>query len=276
VPRPIPAPKTLPGLQTVAKTWCLSCGSSFAAFTDVVVELSFVNPNFTRDAMEFTIAVSTTAGGYSLNRGMEAPEESVLGVVDGGKAFRAMTPTWTTVVISQTVPFLGRSNTLTLQLQSTINLRGDGLSVIIVSGLEGAVLAEGPVAVSVKKDGVLFSGALFCVPFFFDEVSTGSWSVSTRTLTLSVCSAATFEAVAVYEIMLDVVNPSVSQPSPAVTVSAAGTVGYDTVPADKLGAEVFGVAFGADPLKVILLPFMSPPWLPCLPAACCYPIPHTV
>jgi hypothetical protein len=221
--------------------------------------------------MEFTIAVSTTIGDYSLNRGMAAPVGSVLGVTDGGKPFRAMVPSWTTIVMTQTLPFLGESNTLTLQLQSTVNLRGADNSVITVSGLDGAIIDEGPVAVSVSKDGPLFVGALFCVTGS-ETVSTGSWSASTSTLTLSVCSAKTFEAGAVYEIMLDVVNPSVSQPSPAVTISAAGTVEYATVPADKLGAEVFGVAKGADPLKVSSPPPGCPSLL--LPVVTPYPTPY--
>ena len=223
-----------------------------------------INVETEQPGAEVRIQVTATSVFYTLSRLFATSDERIFGVVGGAKPFRVMPPGWTTGVVGQAVPFPGAANTLTVSLQSTINLEGqvgaDGSSVTI-SNLAGAIADPSGVAVTVFKDAETLPAAIFCIPSAETQSVGGNygvWDQATGTLVLKVCAGQTLEAIARYVLRFAVTNPDLPQPAPSISIAATGTATFLVEALDQPGAdasEVFGVVGGVDAMFVILPAF---------------------
>ena len=235
----------------------LCTNSSIPAFTDVVIALDITNLATEQPAANLSIRVDAPVVDFELDRALTVASIDFLGVTDGASPFRVMPPRWSTSKISQSVPFPGAANTLSVLLQSTIDLQGSDVSTITITNISGAFVEEDWVDVRVVKDGVQVAGALFCEGGS-DSSSSGRWRADTGDLVLSVCEREVFEAISEYEVHFTVTNPQAAQLSPSVFIEASGTATFakqSLAGLDGSEADVFGVAGGADALFVMIPAF---------------------
>ena len=220
-----------------------------------------INVETEQPGAELRIQVTATSVFYTLSRLFATSDERIFGVVGGAKPFRVMPPGWTTGVVGQAVPFPGAANTLTVSLQSTINLDGADGSSVTISNLAGAIADPSGVAVTVFKDAETLPAAIFCIPSAETQSVGGNygvWDQATGTLVLKVCAGQTLEAIARYVLRFAVTNPDLPQPAPSISIAATGTATFLVEALDQPGAdasEVFGVVGGVDAMFVILPAF---------------------
>ncbi|KAJ1465309.1 hypothetical protein T484DRAFT_1865306, partial [Baffinella frigidus] len=187
---------------------------------------------------------------------MEKLNHEVLGVAKGGDPLTIVVPTFTSKNLSQSTPLAGFPNTLSLLLQSNVNLAASEHSAITLSILEGASSNRSAVVVAASKNSSDSPG-LFCAAGFDVLGNLASWDNETHTLLFTVCPGATLLAATPYLLEWEFSNALAPQSSPAIRIEASGTAVFANAGVDKPGTDLVGVTHGADPLLVIVPTFLS-------------------
>ena len=160
-------------------------------------------------------------------------------------AIRNSQPQFRVRTIDQSNPITGQTNTLIVSLTAGGILRplGDPFKITI-SGLRGAVITDGAVALRGVESGNLFER------FFCDANGTpglGAWNSADYSLTLSFCQYWTMKANLEYAFSIDVVNSEKAQASPTVTVSAIGGAAGSTISAMEMETSAMDITtMGSD------------------------------
>ena len=149
--------------------------------------------------------------------------------------------------IGQSNPLAGGSNTITVTIQSNVNLaQATDSSVVTISGLTNA-----PDAASLGLTSVESSGA----DLFSDGTTQGKGALSSGTLTLTVHTGQTVAAGTQYAFSFTITNPSSAQGAASAVIAASGTASFAQAAMVAPGSALLGVANGADPLVVVVPEF---------------------
>jgi ABC-type xylose transport system permease subunit len=219
-------------------------GQTLTAATPYTFAFVVTNPADAPAAATPNIAASGTA---TFNAAMTQPNSALLGVINGANPLIIVVPTFSVKSIQQSTPVAGAANTMTVTLTANVNL--EPTSVVTITGLTGAV-ATGPITLAGTDAGRFSDGT---------TPSRGVWDNTAKKLTLTVHTGLALVSGTPYTFTFTVTNPTASQSSPAVSVSAtlASSVGSIAVAAmTKPGTALSGVANGYDPLLVTVPSFM--------------------
>jgi hypothetical protein len=225
-------------------TLTVHTGQTLTAATPYTFAFVVTNPGAAQDAATPNIAASGTA---TFNAAMTQPNSALLGVINGANPLIIVVPTFGVKSIRQSTPVAGAANTMTVTLTANVNL--EPTSVVTITGLTGAV-ATGPITLAGTDAGRFSDGT---------TPSRGVWDNTAKKLTLTVHTGLALVSGTPYTFTFTVTNPTASQSSPAVSVSAtlASSVGSIAVAAmTKPGTALSGVANGYDPLLVTVPSFM--------------------
>jgi hypothetical protein len=151
--------------------------------------------------------------------------------------------------IGQSNPLAGGSNTITVTIQSNVNLaQATHSSVVTISGLTNAADVASLALTSVENSGASLFG---------NGSTQATGALSSGTLTLTVHTAQTVLAGTQYAFSFTITNPSAERNATTVTIAASGTAVFPT----SRGAmttdtgDRYGVTDGGKPIKVIVPSF---------------------
>ena len=230
-------------LSSGTLTLTVHTGQTVAAGTQYAFSFTITNPSSAQGAASAVIAASGTAS--FAQAAMVAPGSALLGVANGADPLLVVVPEFVVRKIGQSNPLAGGSNTITVTIQSNVNLaQATDSSVVTISGLTNA-----PDAASLGLTSVESSGA----DLFSDGTTQGKGALSSGTLTLTVHTGQTVAAGTQYAFSFTITNPSSAQNDATVTIAASGTAAFPTsrgvMTTDT--ANVYGVTNGGKPMKVI-------------------------
>ena len=177
---------------------------------------------------------------------LHAPGSPLLGVANGANPLLVVVPEFGVRKIGQSNPLAGGSNTITVTIQSNVNLRSTDSSVVTISGLTNA-----PDAASLGLTSVESSGA----DLFSDGSTQGKGALSSGTLTLTVHTGQTVAAGTQYAFSFTITNPSSAQGAASAVIAASGTASFAQAAMVAPSSPLLGVANGADPLVVVVPEF---------------------
>ena len=179
---------------------------------------------------------------------MTTPNSDLIGVTNGANPLLTVVPTFSVKSIQQSTPVSGApANTMTVKLNANCNLE-EG-STVAITVLTGAV-ATGTITLS-RTDAAKISVS--------STTLRGGWT--TDTLTLTVHAGLTLAAASPYTFTFPVHNPSITQSSPVMSVSAnvysgGSSMGLIAVAEmTKPGTSLYGVQYGYAPLLVAVPTF---------------------
>jgi hypothetical protein len=250
------------GLMGTSGNWTQSPGTLVLTAADggtcaqgaactVTFDLQHAAAEYTPPTVRISAAVNngTTALGSIAQADMVAPNAPLLGVVNGTNPLLVVLPEFDVRKIGQSNPLAGGSNTITVTIQSNVNLaQATHSSVVTISGLTNAADAASLALTSVANSGA---------SLFSDGSTQGKGALSSGTLTLTVHTAQTVLAGTQYAFSFTITNPSAEQNATTVTIAASGTAVF---PASR-GAmttdtrDRYGVTDGGKPIKVIVPSF---------------------
>ena len=159
---------------------------------------------------------------------------------------RAEAQFFTTKAIGQSNPAAGASNTITVTLVADATLAAADSSKVTLSGLDGAVASSPITLLDAGDDGETI---------FSDGTTQGKGAWDSGTLTLTVNSSASLKALTNYTFKFQITNPTSATTSPTINITASGTAAIASAAMTKPGAALYGVANGADPLRVVVPSF---------------------
>jgi len=214
-----------------------------AAGTQYAFSFTITNPSGAQGAASAVIEASGTAS--FAQAAMVVPGSALLGVANGTDPLLVVVPVFDVRKIGQSNPLAAGSNTITVTIQSNVNLaQATDSSVVTISGLTNA-----PDAASLGLTSVESSGA----DLFSDGTTQGKGALISGTLTLTVHTGQTVVAGTQYAFSFTITNPSSAQNDATVTIAASGTAAFPTsrgvMTTDT--ANVYGVTNGGKPMKVI-------------------------
>jgi hypothetical protein len=234
-------------LSSGTLTLTVHTAQTVLAGTQYAFSFTITNPSAEQNAAAVTIAASGTAS--FAQEVMVAPNGPLLGVVNGTNPLLVVLPEFDVRKIGQSNPLAGGSNTITVTIQSNVNLaQATHSSVVTISGLTNATDAASLALTSVANSGA---------SLFSDGSTQGKGALSSGTLTLTVHTAQTVLAGTQYAFSFTITNPSAEQNAAAVTIAASGTAVFPT----SRGAmttdtgDRYGVTDGGKPIKVIVPSF---------------------
>jgi hypothetical protein len=190
-------------------------------------------------------------------------------VANGADPLTVVVPSFSLKSIRQSTPGSGATNTLTVSLTADFDLAAG--SMVTITGLTGSQTANSASFTVSSTSGLLGT--------------SGSWTQASGQLMLTAAGPGTVSGTAC-EVTFQLTNAATSQASPAVSVSAEilGGSGISvgsiaSMAMTKPGTDLYGVANGADPLRVevpsprfasprLSLSLSSPPSPPCCGDEC--------
>ena len=132
--------------------------------------------------------------------------------------------------IGQSNPLAGGSNTITVTIQSNVNLaQATDSSVVESSVVTISGLTNAPDAASLGLTSVESSGA----DLFSDGTTQGKGALSSGTLTLTVHTGQTVAAGTQYAFSFTITNPASEQTFATPTIAASGTCLLYTSPSPR-------------------------------------------
>eukprot|EP00961_Rhodomonas_salina_P061609 827053-Rhodomonas_salina.1 len=134
---------------------------------------------------------------------------------DGG----VIVPAFVTKAIAQSTPVASSQNTLTLTMQTSINLKDTDGATVIISGFVGAVVSGTTVSLS-GGDAVVFCNQSGTPPTH----ATAAWNAVTAAFELHICTGEIMLPLTDYVLSLTITNPAAAQPSPNISISGTGGV----------------------------------------------------
>eukprot|EP00961_Rhodomonas_salina_P037659 506291-Rhodomonas_salina.1 len=162
---------------------------------------------------------------------------------DGG----VIVPAFVTKAITQSTPVADVPNTITITIETNVNLDRIQSSIVVISGLVGAVVSGTTVSLSSDDANVFCDNS--------NVPAQATWVESTHSLELHICTGEIMLPLTKYILAVTVRNPSAVQNSPNVSIEVFGssTIGREIM--DTPGTALFGIDKGTDPLKVVLPSF---------------------
>eukprot|EP00961_Rhodomonas_salina_P046389 622616-Rhodomonas_salina.1 len=214
------------------------------------LEIGILNP--AEDQMSPSVRIQSQGAIVVIPvRAMKKQNEKVLGVVNGSDPLRVQTPRFVSKSIYQETPLSGLRNTITVVLETTVNLEGVHGSVITISGLER--FTEEMVARISPVQGGHGAEKTFCT--FGNQSQTALWTNVTENLLLTLCPTSNITAGVYYTFQFVFTNPVENRVSPEVFITAQGTANFDLVAMDKPGEDILGVGQGRAPLTTVIPTF---------------------
>ena len=124
-------------------TLTVHTGQTMAAGTQYAFSFTITNPSSAQGAATAVIEASGTAS--FVPTALDAPSSPLLGVVNGANPLLVVVPEFDVREIGQSNPLAGGSNTITVTIQSNVNLaQATDSSVVTISGLTNAPDAAKP------------------------------------------------------------------------------------------------------------------------------------
>jgi hypothetical protein len=229
-------------LSSGTLTLTLFTGKTVLAGTQYAFSFTITNPSGAQDAPTVTIAASGTAS--IPPTWMVAPDSPLLGVAKGSKPLLVMLPEFQVRKIGQSNPLAGGSNTITVTIQSNVNLAQSHGSVVTIVGLTNAPDTWSLALTSVENHGA---------DLFSDGTTQGMGSLISGTLTLKVHRYQTVMAGMQYAFSFTILNPITEQDATTVTIEASGTAEfpYDRGAMSTDTADLNRVTNGGKPITVV-------------------------
>ena len=223
-------------------------GTAQGAACTITFDLQQASAEYTPPTVSIAAAINngSTALGSIGQAAMVAPNSPLLGVANGADPLLVVVPEFDVRKIGQSNPLAGGSNTITVTIQSNVNLaQATDSSVVTISGLTNA-----PDAASLGLTSVESSGA----DLFSDGSNQGKGALSSGTLTLTVHTGQTVAAGTQYAFSFTITNPASEQTFATPTIAASGTASFATSRGAMSTdiADRYGVADGGKPMTVIV------------------------
>ena len=175
------------------------------------LHFSITNPQVQQTSP--SISILALVNGFNISEAaMIKPGTSLLGVEGGADPLTFVIPTFTAKIISQDTLLPAVANTLSIFLQTNVELTAT--SVVVISGLENARVYGSSVGL------VGSTSTIFCDAG--GQAQHADWDNATWSLTLQVCTGQRMVIDTLYEFSIDVRNPDQGQVSPAVSIEATG------------------------------------------------------
>ena len=224
-------------------------GTAQGAACTITFDLQQASAEYTPPTVSIVAAINngSTALGSIGQAAMVAPNSPLLGVANGSNPLVVVVPEFDVRKIGQSNPLAGGSNTITVTIQSNVNLaQATDSSVVTISGLTSA-----PDALSLALTSVESSGA----DLFSDGTTQGKGALTSGTLTLTVYTGQTVAAGTQYAFSFTITNPSSAQGAASAVIEASGTASFVPTALDAPGSPLLGVPNGANPLLVVVPEF---------------------
>ena len=220
--------------------------------TACVVTFALTNTATARSSPSVSVAAAIEDGsgnsvGSIAQVAMAKPGAALFGVANGTDPLTIVLPTFSVITIRQSTPLPGASNIITMTMTANYNLYTG--SVLTVTGLTGTQTTNSSSLSMTSTSNLLGTSA--------------EWNID-GTLTLTSTAGGTQSGTSC-ELTLSLVNPSIDQSSPAVSISAtihsAETGGVipggsiAQVAMSKASGTVYGVTSSREPLMVV-----TPEW----------------
>jgi len=127
--------------------------------------------------------------------------------------------------LSQINTVTNEANTITVSLISSNDIIGSNVQTIDIANLTGATFGNDPTTIVELRSPPTGSEAdrLFCVNDDDNMNRRATWTRSSSTLSLKLCSNTTMVAERVYALKIDFINGPYPQTSPAITIELKGT-----------------------------------------------------
>ena len=224
-------------------------GTAQGTACTVTFNLQHAAAEYTPPSVSIAVGIQdgSTALGSILQVAMDPPNAPLLGVHNGANPLVVVLPEFDVRKIGQSNPLASGSNTITVTIQTNVNLAQADSSVVTITGLTGA-----PDSASLALTSVSNSAA----DFFTDGASQGKGVLSSETLTLTVHTGQTVAGGTQYVFSFVITNPSAAQDASAVSIAASGTASFPisrgVMTTDNPNRYVTD---GGKPLKVIREPY---------------------
>ena len=222
-----------------------------------VPEISF------ESAPELFIGLSDETGASLSNVVVANSQSETLGLCGNDKADTAplfvYKPELTVYKIGQSSAMPCDENVISVSLKANMPLCDPCSSALTLSGLEGAIIPDGPVALSPiltggshARDHLVFAAAEG------GEAGYGMWSSASKTLTLflTCCLECNFE----YQFKFHVSNPQCSQAAPAISLEGDGLIEKKQMESQPAAPHIVLLAGPAAPLGIIQPTFTTHVW----------------
>lgn len=147
--------------------------------------------------------------------------------------------------IAQQTPMAGAPNSITVSLQSSVELSGSNSSNITIFNLTG--LTASSVINLTPVSGGASGHSLFC----HDMVTVGTAALDNSMLQLSLCENRALIANTLYAFAFSVSNPPAEQPPPSIQISANGTSFIAPSAMLSSSSAAAGIPNGAAPLYTV-------------------------
>eukprot|EP00802_Teleaulax_amphioxeia_P009685 Tamp_09706.p1 GENE.Tamp_09706~~Tamp_09706.p1 ORF type:complete len:378 (+),score=62.33 Tamp_09706:95-1135(+) len=194
-------------------------GTAQGTACTVTFNLQHAAAEYTPPSVSIAVGIQdgSTALGSILQVAMDPPNAPLLGVHNGANPLVVVLPEFDVRKIGQSNPLASGSNTITVTIQTNVNLAQADSSVVTITGLTGA-----PDRASLALTSVSNSAA----DLFTDGASQGKGVLSSETLTLTVHTGQTVAGGTQYVFSFVITNPSAAQDASAVSIAASGTASF--------------------------------------------------
>ena len=223
-------------------------GSTVRSGVNYSFSFSVRNPLVGQSAPYISIGASGTATLPLV--GLSRPNIALLGVANGTNPLEIEPPLFLNKSISQSYPFSGALNTLSVSISLNFNMYGADASVITITGLHGAIAGNSVLlipATNGNKAETLFSNGT--------SPGWGSWDNGTLKLYVIPNSFLAYHLV--YAFSFVVTNPSYSQSSPSTSIGASGTATVLSSAMVTPNLMLMGITNGSNPLEVVVPLFLN-------------------
>jgi len=223
---------------TGSLTLTVQTGATFTKSTTYTFSFDITNPS--SDMTSPTVNIEASGSVTIASSAMSKPGGAKYGVVNGEHPLTVAVPAWSTKSIAQGTPVPDQNNLLTVTLRANYDLIAG--STVTISGLANTQTAT-------ESSLTIFSSGKFG--------SVADWN-SDGVLKLTVATSQTVPQGQEAQITFSLRNRNSANSSPTVNIAAnivlsdGGNVDMAMSVMEKAGGDLYGVANGSHPLKVVV------------------------